>query len=63
MSINNKEDELITDLNAIYSRREKLREALERLKTPPQTTKSSVVPDSGINDRQQILDNSLDELD
>lgn len=50
---------MIADLNATSD----LRHASEKLKTPRKTTKSSVVPDSEIYLRQQILDNSWDELD
>lgn len=40
-----------------------LREALEKLKSTPKTTKSSLLPESGIDVRQKFLDLSLDELD
>lgn len=39
------------------------REALEKLKSTPKTTKSSLLPESGIDVRQKFLDLSLDELD
>lgn len=61
--MSNIEDDLIADLSAIDARREKLREALEKLKTAPQNTKSSFVPDSGVDVGQKIFDNSFDELD
>ena len=43
------EDELLADLSAIDARREKLREELGKLRSTPQITKSSVVPDSGVD--------------
>lgn len=44
--MSNVKDDLIADLSAIDARREKLREALENRK---QNTKSSLVPDSGVD--------------
>lgn len=61
--MSNIEDDLIADLNAIDARREKLREALKKLKTTPQNTKSSLVPDSEGDVGQKIFDNSLDEFE
>lgn len=61
--MSNIEDDLIADLSAIDARREKLGEALEKLKTTPQNTKSSLVPDSGVGFGQKIFDNSFDEID
>lgn len=53
--MSNIEDDLIAGLSAIDARREKLREALEKLKTTPQNTKSSLVPDSGVDVGQRSL--------
>jgi hypothetical protein len=56
------EDELLTDLNAIDVRTEKLREELGKLPSTTQITKSSVVPDSGVDVMYGNQGNSVGEL-
>lgn len=60
--MSNKEDDLIADLSAIDARREKLREALKKLKLTLQTFKTSLVQNSGIDVRQKIFHNNLNKL-
>lgn len=58
--MSNIKDDLIADLSAIDARREKLREALEKLKTEYQVFTSTRFRSRC---RQKIFDNSFDELD
>jgi hypothetical protein len=61
--MSDREDELLADLSAIDARREKLREELGKLRSTPQITKSSVVPDSGVDVRYRNQESRVDKLD